>query len=196
MAVGTETVLLVEDDAAVRAVAGKALLRFGHTVLSAESGEDAVRLARNFQGRIHLLLTDIMMPGMTGLEIAARVTRFRPGIRVFFMSGFVDEDLVRQGLLDPDTQLLQKPFSPEELSTRVRAILDLPPRAEVPGRHRGQASPAGDVPRGVSGAGGGTRSAVGSARLRWSSCSTTAESVCPRSCLVGELNLADVLRLD
>ncbi len=129
MAVGTETVLLVEDDAAVRAVARKALLRFGYTVLSAESGEDALRLARNFQGRIHLLLTDIMITGMNGLEVAASVTRFRPGIRVFFMSGYADQDLLRQGLLDPDTPLLHKPFSPQELAARVRAILDLPSKS-------------------------------------------------------------------
>ncbi len=90
---------------------------------------DALRLARNFQGRIHLLLTDIMMPGMNGLEVAASVTRFRPGIRVFFMSGYADQDLLRQGLLDPDTPLLHKPFSPQELGARVRAILDLPSKS-------------------------------------------------------------------
>lgn len=123
---GTETVLLVEDDAAVRAVAQRALRRFGYTVLAAEGGEDALRLARDYQGRIHLLLTDIMMPGMNGLEVATRVTRFRPGIRVFFMSGYADQDLVRQGLLDPATHLLQKPFTPRELGERVREILDLP----------------------------------------------------------------------
>jgi CheY-like chemotaxis protein len=125
---GTETVLLVEDDPAVRAVAQRSLLRFGYTVLSAENGDDALRLARDYQGRIHLLLTDIMMPGLNGLEVAKGVTRVRPGIRIFFMSGYADQDLVQQGLLDPETHLLQKPFTPQELGERVRAILDLPER--------------------------------------------------------------------
>ncbi|MSR22166.1 MAG: response regulator [Gemmatimonadetes bacterium] len=128
-ALGTETVLLVEDDTAVRAVAHKALLRLGYTVLSAEGGEDALRLARDYQGRIHLLLTDVMMPGMNGLVVASKVTRFRPGIRIFFMSGYADRDLVRQGLLDPETHLLEKPFSPQELGERVREILDLPSKS-------------------------------------------------------------------
>lgn len=121
---GAETILLVEDDPAVRAVAERALRRWGYSVLSAEGGEEAIRLATDHQEPIDLLLTDIMMPGMNGVAVAEELTRIRPGIRVFYMSGYADQDLVRQGLLDPDTHFLQKPFTPQELAGRVREILD------------------------------------------------------------------------
>ena len=121
---GTETILLVEDDTAVRAVTRRALSRFGYTVLTAEGGQEAIRIAREHPEKIKLLLTDIMMPGMNGVEVAARVGEIRPGIRVFYMSGYADQDLVRQGLLTPGTRFLQKPFTPQELADRVRDILD------------------------------------------------------------------------
>ncbi len=121
---GTETILLVEDDDAVRAVAQRALLRFGYAVLAAARGEEALRIVQDHDGGIDLLLTDIMMPGMNGVEVAASVARARPGIQVFFMSGYADQDLVRQGLLEPGTHFLQKPFTPQELATRIRGILD------------------------------------------------------------------------
>lgn len=121
---GTETILLVEDDPAVRAVARRALTRFGYSVLSAEGGEEALSIVREHEGTIHMLLTDIMMPGMNGVEVATAVTALRPRIRVFFMSGYADQDLVRQGLLEPETHFLQKPFTPQELAERVRTILD------------------------------------------------------------------------
>lgn len=121
---GTETILLVEDDDAVRAVAQRALLRFGYEVLSAARGEEALRIVGDHEGEIDLLLTDIMMPGMNGVEVAASVARIRPGIQVFFMSGYADQDLVRQGLLEPGTHFLQKPFTPQELAGRIRSILD------------------------------------------------------------------------
>jgi two-component system, cell cycle sensor histidine kinase and response regulator CckA len=123
---GEETILLVEDDEAVRAVAERALGRFGYRVLAAARGEEAVRIAEDHDGVIDLLLTDIMMPGMNGVEVAASVTERRPGIRVFFMSGFADQDLVRQGLLQPGTHFLQKPFTPQELAIRIRKVLDPP----------------------------------------------------------------------
>lgn len=119
-----ETVLLVEDDDAVRAVTSRALLRFGYTVLAAEGGPQALKLIEEHGETIDLLLTDIMMPGMNGVEVARRVVEKRPGIRVFFMSGYADQDLVRQGLLAPETHFIQKPFTPFELVERVRAILD------------------------------------------------------------------------
>jgi len=122
---GSETILLVEDDDAVRAVAERALLRFGYDVLSAARGEDALRIAEEHPSQIDLLLTDIMMPGMNGVEVAASVARARPGIQVFFMSGYADQDLVRQGLLEAGTHFLQKPFTPQELAARIRGILDV-----------------------------------------------------------------------
>lgn len=124
---GTETILLVEDDDAVRAVARRALDRFGYHVLSAARGDEALGIARNHDREIDLLLTDIMMPGMNGVEVAAEVARIRPGIQVFFMSGYADQDLVRQGLLEPGTHFLQKPFTPQDLAEQIRRILDRDP---------------------------------------------------------------------
>lgn len=120
---GTETVLLVEDDKGVRAVIRRALTRFGYSVLTAAGGEEALTLASEHAGPIHLLLTDIMMPGMNGVEVANEVLRVRPDIRVFYMSGYADQELVRQGLLKSGTRFLQKPFTPQELAGRVREIL-------------------------------------------------------------------------
>jgi CheY-like chemotaxis protein len=128
---GTETILLVEDDEAVRSVARRALVRFGYHVLSASRGPEALEVAASHKGTIDLLLTDIMMPGMNGVEVAAAVSRLRPGLLVFFMSGYADQDLVRQGLLEPGTHFLQKPFTPQELAERIRRILD---RTPEPGR--------------------------------------------------------------
>ncbi|TVP56355.1 MAG: response regulator [Gemmatimonadales bacterium] len=121
---GSETILLVEDDEAVRAVAQRSLARFGYDVVPVARGVDAVRIAKEFDGRIHLLLTDIMMPGMNGVEVASAIAKLRPGIHIFFMSGYADQDLVRQGLLEPGTHFLQKPFTPQELAERVRRIID------------------------------------------------------------------------
>ncbi len=125
------TILLVEDDEAVRSVTRRALVRSGYQALSASRGLEALEMAASYKGTIDLLLTDIMMPGMNGVEVAAAVSRLRPGLLVFFMSGYADQDLVRQGLLEPGTHFLQKPFTPHELAERIRRILD---RAPEPGR--------------------------------------------------------------
>ena len=121
---GTETVLLVEDDDAVREVATRTLSRFGYTVLSAEEGARALEIVEDQGEEIDLLLTDIMMPGMNGVELGLEVARRKPGIKVFYMSGYADQELVRQGLLEPGTTFLQKPFTPRQLVARIRAILD------------------------------------------------------------------------
>lgn len=120
------TILLVEDDDAVRGVSERALKRFGFQVLSAPSGHDAVRLAQTHPGPIDLVLTDIMMPGMNGVELAQIVSTHRPAVHVVFMSGYADQDLIRKGLLESGTHFLQKPFSPRELSCRLRDILGQP----------------------------------------------------------------------
>jgi two-component system, cell cycle sensor histidine kinase and response regulator CckA len=120
---GGERILLVEDDWAVRTVTERALRRFGYEVVSAASGEEALRLAATLP-EVDLLLTDIMMPGMNGVEVAARIAKASPGTRIFFMSGYADQDLIRQGLLTPGTRFLQKPFSPLELVAEIRSILD------------------------------------------------------------------------
>jgi CheY-like chemotaxis protein len=132
---GTERILLVEDDQAVRTVTEKALRRFGYEVVSADSGREALRLVDSLQG-VDLLLTDIMMPGMNGVEVAARIAESCPGIRIFFMSGYADQDLIRQGLLTPGTRFLQKPFSPIELASEIRSALD-DSRSGKPGEGQG-----------------------------------------------------------
>jgi len=121
---GTETVLLAEDEAAVRAVARHALERQGYTVLEASSGEAALDLAERHSGRIHLLLTDVIMPGMNGRALAQRLSELRPDLRVVYMSGYTEEAITRHGVLEPGLTYVQKPFTPEGLARKVREVLD------------------------------------------------------------------------
>lgn len=124
---GRETVLVVEDEEGVRVLAVETLTRRGYHVLAAESGEAALAIAGAYEGTIHVLLTDVVMPGMKGTELAERMRAQRPGIRVLLMSGY-SADIVTPADLR-DTALLTKPFSPAALSTAIRAALDvrLPP---------------------------------------------------------------------
>ena len=124
---GTETVLLVEDAAAVRAVTKQMLERQGYTVLEAPDGEAALRLAQRHRGVIHLLLTDVVMPRVGGRELAEQLTRLRPDVKVLYASGYTDDSVVRHGILESGTAYLQKPFSPESLARKVRDVLDAPP---------------------------------------------------------------------
>jgi CheY-like chemotaxis protein len=121
---GNETVLLAEDSAAVRVAAKQILERFGYTVLEAPSGRDALAFASKKQSRIDLLLTDVVMPEMSGRVLAEHFLALRPDARVLFMSGYTDDAIVRHGVLRPGTEYLQKPFSPETLANKVRAVLD------------------------------------------------------------------------
>jgi CheY-like chemotaxis protein len=121
---GTETVLLAEDEAAVRAVARHSLERHGYTVLEAPSGEAALDLAQRHSGRIHVLLTDVVMPGMSGRALALRLTSLRPGIRTIYMSGYTDDAITRHGVLEAGVTYVQKPFSPDALVRKVREVLD------------------------------------------------------------------------
>jgi len=124
---GTETVLLVEDAAAVRAVTKQVLERQGYTVLEAPDGEAALRLAQRHRGVVHLLLTDVVMPRLNGRELAERLVRLRPDVKVLYASGYTDDSVVRHGILESGTAYLQKPFSPESLARKVRDVLDAPP---------------------------------------------------------------------
>ena len=124
---GTETVLLVEDAAAVRAVTKQMLERQGYTVLEAPDGEAGLRLAQRHRGVIHLLLTDVVMPRVGGRELAEQLTRLRPDVKVLYASGYTDDSVVRHGILESGTAYLQKPFSPESLARKVRDVLDAPP---------------------------------------------------------------------
>ncbi len=121
---GSETVLLVEDESTVRALARRILERHGYSVLEASDVENALRLCHEYEGAVHLVLTDVVMPGMSGPELAERLLTIRPQLRVLYMSGYTDDALVEHGVLEPGVQLLQKPFSPLALVHRVRAVLD------------------------------------------------------------------------
>ena len=114
-----ELVLVVEDDAPVREFAARALTEGGYRVLEAESGDRALQLLREEGHRPAIVLTDVVMPGMTGSELADAVSRLAPGTPVLFTSGYPDEEILRRGLLEPGAAFLPKPFSPEAL---VRAV--------------------------------------------------------------------------
>jgi two-component system cell cycle sensor histidine kinase/response regulator CckA len=119
-----ETLLVVEDEAALREVAGRILSRAGYHVLSAECGITALELAARHEGAIDLLVTDVVMPGMLGKELAERLTGMRPDTRVLYMSGYAQPVLHSQGTLDPGVALLEKPFTAGDLLAAVRRRLD------------------------------------------------------------------------
>jgi PAS domain S-box-containing protein len=121
---GHETVLLVEDEDAVRSLARRVLHSCGYTVLEASGGGEALLVAERHQSRIHLLLTDLVMPRMSGRELADLLREARPEARVLFMSGYTDEAVLRHGVLEANVSFLQKPFSPASLARKVREVLD------------------------------------------------------------------------
>ncbi|MGZ3330547.1 MAG: PAS domain S-box protein [Gemmatimonadaceae bacterium] len=125
--VGTETILLAEDAAAVRAAARQILERYGYTVLEAPSGKDALNIALKRQAPIHLLLTDVVMPEMSGRELAEQFCELRPSAKVLYMSGYTDDAVVLHGILSAGIAYLQKPFSPATLARKVREVLDAAP---------------------------------------------------------------------
>ena len=122
-AVGTETILIVEDEASIRALSRRVLEKRGYRVLEASSGRDALERVRIEEGPIHLLLTDLVMPDMGGTELASRLQQLHPDLRVLFMSGYTDDGVVRNGLLGPGRAFLQKPFTPHALARKVRDAL-------------------------------------------------------------------------
>ena len=121
---GTETILLVEDDAQLRALARTILVRHGYQVLDAPTPGDALMLSEGHAGRIALLVTDVVMPQMSGRELAQRVLEARPKIRVLYMSGYTDNAIVHNGILDPGVAFLQKPLTPDVFARKVRKVLD------------------------------------------------------------------------
>jgi signal transduction histidine kinase/CheY-like chemotaxis protein len=134
-----EIVLIVEDDAFVRGLAAEILGERGYHVLVAPDGEEAIRLAEGYSGPIDLVLTDVILPGMNGRQVAERLTRSRPDLRVLFMSGYTDDVIARAsatggtGALAPGLRFLQKPFTLESLASGVREALRSGNRAAVPG---------------------------------------------------------------
>jgi signal transduction histidine kinase len=121
---GTETVLLVEDEVLVRQLARQMLSDAGYRVVEACGGAEALALCARHKGPIHVLLTDVIMPGMNGPEVARRVAASRPGIAVVYMSGYTGGDLPGEGSFDPDSNFVHKPFTPESLLGLVRTALD------------------------------------------------------------------------
>jgi len=121
---GAETILIVEDEAAVRRMACRALASQGYAILEAENGAVALDLLAKTQGSVDLVLSDVVMPVLNGRELSERLAADRPEIRVLFMSGYTDDDIIRRGLLQPGAPFLQKPFMPADLSRKVREVLD------------------------------------------------------------------------
>ncbi len=119
-----ETIMLIEDAGQVREIVRQMLVASGYHVLAAADGEHALRIAGGYPARIDLLLTDLVMPGMSGRAVADSLRRLQPGISVLYMSGYTDDAVVRRGVLARGTAFLQKPFSSQELAARVRELLD------------------------------------------------------------------------
>ena len=117
------TVLLVEDSDVVRAVVAKMLEEGGLTVLQASGGEEALAFARRGDAQIDLLLTDIVMPEVSGVELADRLERERPDVRILFMTGYAEEVVVNEGILGKGRECIGKPFTQEQITRRVRKIL-------------------------------------------------------------------------
>ncbi|MFI5336311.1 MAG: ATP-binding protein [Opitutales bacterium] len=120
---GTETILIVEDEEPVRLATERILMLRGYTVLSASDADEARRVLQAHAGPLHLLLTDVIMPGQSGPQLAAELVKLRPDLRVLFMSGYTGQELGSHGLGRSQTNLLQKPFSVDELTVRVRSVL-------------------------------------------------------------------------
>ncbi len=121
---GTETILLVEDEEAVRTMISKVLQSGGYTVLEAQHGVEALRVCKKHSGPIHLMISDVVMPQMSGRELAGRLALRRPEMRVLYISGYPDNAIVHHGVLETGTAFLQKPFTLNALEYKVREVLD------------------------------------------------------------------------
>jgi CheY-like chemotaxis protein len=123
---GSETILLVEDEAGVRELILEVLTERGYIILEARNGNEALRLCEQHSSPIHLLLTDVVMPGgMNGRELAEQLTSLHPELKVLYMSGYTDEAIIHHGVLDRGTIFLQKPFTPNALERKAREVLDM-----------------------------------------------------------------------
>jgi len=123
---GSETILIVEDDAKVRTLVHKMLEKNKYTVIEASNGSEALALCEQFKGPIHLVLTDVVMPQMSGAQLVSRLTAVRPEIKVLYMSGYTDDAIVHHGVLEPGIAFIGKPFNAESLARKVREVLDAP----------------------------------------------------------------------
>jgi len=123
---GNETILVVEDEAALREITRECLETTGYTVLDAAHAAAALELSERYKGTIHLLVTDVVMPGIPGSELAQRLTAERPGTKVLYMSGYTDDTVILRGALTEETPFVQKPFTMANLARKVREVLDTP----------------------------------------------------------------------
>jgi CheY-like chemotaxis protein len=120
---GNETILVVEDEKAVRELTVRILQQLGYVILTASSGAEALEIGRTHQGDIHLLLTDVVMPAMSGRHLADQLLQRRPGTKVLFLSGYTENTVVHHGVLDAGVNFLPKPFSRETLAKKLREVL-------------------------------------------------------------------------
>jgi two-component system, cell cycle sensor histidine kinase and response regulator CckA len=121
---GTETILVVEDDPALRALSERVLQANGYIVLLARNGLEALAIASGHSGPIDMIATDVVMPKMNGRPLVEKLLESRAAMRVLFMSGYTDDEVMRRGVIDGRTAFLQKPFTPSELARKVREVLD------------------------------------------------------------------------
>jgi CheY-like chemotaxis protein len=121
---GFETILLVEDEKGVRELVAVMLQRQGYKVLKAAAPLEALNISQEYTGPIHMLLTDVVMPQMSGRQLAEQLLPLRPGIKVLYLSGYTENTVVHRGVLEPDVEFLGKPFSQQALAQKVRDVLD------------------------------------------------------------------------
>jgi len=121
---GSETVFIVEDDDVLRKFVQEVLQSYGYRLLVAENGEDALRVCKEHDGQIDLMITDVVMPKMGGREAAERLQPLYPRMKVIYMSGYTDDAIVHHGVLEPGLNFLEKPFTPEGLARKVRETLE------------------------------------------------------------------------
>ena len=119
--------MLVEDEEAVRVLVRKTLQNYGYHILEAANGEEVLKVVREYGQKIHLLVTDVVMPGMSGREVADRLLLRYPEMKVLYISGYTDTAIVHQGILEQGTTLLLKPFKPDTLAQKIREVLDRSP---------------------------------------------------------------------
>ena len=129
---GSETILVVEDDDGVRKLTREFLKINGYTVLEARNGAEAIQIPARHAGPVDLLLTDVLMPGMNGREVAQQFVSLRPETKVLFMSGYTEDAITHLGILEPGVAFIEKPFSPDELAHKVRSVLGSKERTAAP----------------------------------------------------------------
>jgi CheY-like chemotaxis protein len=123
---GSETILIVEDDAALLRVTVRCLVEVGYAILAARSPAEAIQISESQPGPIHLMVTDVIMPGMSGAQLASHLSALRPEMKVLYVSGYTDHNIVHDGVLEPGLAFLQKPFSPKTLARKVSELLTTP----------------------------------------------------------------------